>query len=218
MQSAFEYEINKYDQIGIVKSDVIFYWLNVALDQYVETKYSNSKESFEETQKVTDELSRLVKEVSLPATNYTFRENSYSVTLPDNYLHALTEEVDLVIGSATKRMGVVDSSSATITSQLKDPYSEHILHYGGAKPLRLFNENSVILITDGNYTVSKYVLRYLRNPSRIVLSGTTEDYSDLPLNVHEELVRLAALLFIRSVGVPPNQQENNNNNDNIKKQ
>ena len=60
MQGAFEYELNNYDKVGIVKSDVIFYWLNTALIQIVETKYSNAQDSFEESQNITDDLKNLV--------------------------------------------------------------------------------------------------------------------------------------------------------------
>jgi len=217
-QEAFEYTVNKYDEVGIVPSDTIFYWLNTAIIEFVEVNYSNEKESFEETQKVTDVLKNLVVEESLQTANYTFRNNSLMATLPEDYLHAVNEEVKIqysVTAEATevKRVGVTDSSSALLANQLADPYSPYRLHYRSAKPLRLFNSGKVILITDGNYTVLEYYLRYLRNPALLVLSNTSEDYKDLPKNVHRDIVKIAASLYLRSVGVSlahqPKQQESN---------
>jgi len=219
MQGAFEYAIHKYDQVGIVKSDVIFHWLNTALIQFVETKYSNKIESFEETQTVTDELKNLVSEVSINTTNYTFRSNGYVASLPSNYLHALNEEVTIQFNNSEgtlviKRVGVVDSSSATVTSQLTDPYSPHILHYGSAKPIRLFNDTGVVLLSDGNYTVPVYHLRYLRYPSKITLANHSTEYIDIPSQNHIEIVEVAALLFLKSLGIPPSQPNKNENNKN----
>ena len=215
-QGAFEYEINKYDQVGIVKSDVIFYWLNTSLIQFVETKFSNNKESFEETQKVTDELKNLVTEVSIDTTSYTFRDNGYKASLPNNYFHKLNEEVKITYTDAegtvvNKRVGIIESSSAVVTEMLADPYSPHRLHYGNAKPLRLFTDVSVILLSDGQYSVPTYYLRYLRMPSSITLDNHDTEYTDLPSFTHEDIVRVAALLYLRSLGIPPSQPNDNNN-------
>jgi len=215
-QGAFEYEINKYDQTGIVKSDTIFYWLNVSLIQFVETKFSNTIESFEETQKVTDELKNLIAEVSIDTTSYAFRDNGYKALLPENYLHKLNEEVSITYTDAegtakVKRVGVVDSSSATVTNMLADPYSPHRLHYGSAKPLRLFTDVSVILLSDGNYLIPTYYLRYLRIPTKLSLADPFTEYTDLPSSVHEDVVRVAALLYLRSLGIPPSQPNENEN-------
>jgi len=53
LQGSLQLEINNYDQPGILTSDTLFYWLNKALQQYVEMRYSGDAESFEQTQKVT---------------------------------------------------------------------------------------------------------------------------------------------------------------------
>ena len=212
MQSAFEYELNKYDEVGIIKSDVIFYWLNTAAIQYAETIYSNNNQSVEETQKVTDILKNLIKEVDISTASYTFRPNSYQATLPTDYLHALNEEVEIVpTNGESKRVHITKVTSDTLDMELNNPYSPHFLHYDSAKPLRLFNKDVVILISDGNYTIPTYYLRYLKYPKEISLTDHDVEYTDFPANVHEDIVKLASVLLRESVGVPPNPQQTNEN-------
>ena len=65
MQYSFEYGVNKYDSSDSVDSSVVFYWLNEAQERIIKTRYSgvNPKgESFEESQKRTDDLRTLIKE------------------------------------------------------------------------------------------------------------------------------------------------------------
>ncbi len=210
MQSAFEYEINKFDVADITSSDIIFYWLNTSIQQFVEARYSNPTESFEETQKVTDELKYLVKEVTITPTGAGNWPNGYFFNLPADYAHALNEEVTIEYPhpnngavDVNKRVGITEVSSTTISSQIGDPYSTFKLHYEQAKPLRLFMTDQVELITDGNYTVEEYFLRYLKIPVEIDL---TVQPTELPVNVHRIIIQAAAMLYLRSLGISEQQQ------------
>jgi hypothetical protein len=69
-----------------------------------------------------------------------------------------------------RRVPVKEATIDTYSSLLDDPYSEHILHYDEAEPLRLFYQDSVELIGDGNYGVVRYYLRYLKAPQTIDIS------------------------------------------------
>jgi len=66
-----------------------------------------------------------------------------------------------------KRVPVTESTIDTYTELLDNPYSSHKLHYDDAHPLRLFYQDSVELIGDGNYGVVRYYLRYLKEPQII---------------------------------------------------
>jgi len=65
------------------------------------------------------------------------------------------------------RVPVTESTIDVYTEVLDNPYSSHILHYDDAHPLRLFYQDTVELIGDGNYGVVRYYLRYLKKPQTI---------------------------------------------------
>lgn len=71
---------------------------------------------------------------------------------------------------STQRVPVTESTTDTYTELLDNPYSSHILHYDDAHPLRLFYQDTVELIGDGNYGVTNYYLRYLKAPQTIDIS------------------------------------------------
>ena len=69
-----------------------------------------------------------------------------------------------------RRVPVKETTIDTYSDLLDNPYSEHILHYDDAEPLRLFYQDNVELIGDGNYGVVRYYLRYLKAPQTIDIS------------------------------------------------
>jgi len=200
-------------------STTIFMFLNKSQDQYVESKYSGNNQErvgFEQNQKLTDELRTLVVETILTVSMQSggYKPNSYSATLPSDYLHTISEEVSISAedfeGEATTyRVGIIECTADNYRSHIDDPYSEHVYHYEEAKPLRLFRDNKVELITDGNYSVLYYFLRYLKIPTRISLDGV--GYScPLPANVHTEIVDLAVGLFLQSISTKANAEVEKN--------
>ena len=209
MQYSFEYGVNKYDSSDSVDSSVVFYWLNEAQERIIKTRYSgvNPKgESFEESQKRTDDLRTLIKESRVYLTSGIDginKPNSYIAALPADYMLMVGEEVliqfnDLTNTLAiTKRVGVTESSSNTYSNQVNDPYSEHRLHYEIAKPLRLFKDNYVELVTDGNYIINFYYIRYIKLPTNIYLGGPN---CELPEHMHSEIVNYAVSLYLENTG------------------
>jgi len=69
-----------------------------------------------------------------------------------------------------RRVSIKETTIDEYNKQLEDPYSDHILHYDDANPLRLFYQDTVELIGDGNYGVVRYYLRYLKAPQTIDIS------------------------------------------------
>ena len=124
-------------------------------------------------------------------TAYTSGDNGY-VVLMDKSVEAVTE-----------------ADHDTYRRFLDDPYSEHKLYYYSAKPLRLFrnespegeyfepDEGTVILITDGNYYVTKYYLTYIREPGEVSIEDSYD--SDLPEHAHDEIIDMAATLMIENI-------------------
>jgi len=221
LQEGFQLVTQNYDQPGILTSDVIFYWLNKAYVKLVETYYSNDKESFEQTQNITDILKNLIVEVTItPAVPIDiYGVQLFKCTLPAGYMHALNERVTLDIPNPndpgtliTKESSVVDASSSTLNSLLTDPYSAHRVHYESAEPLRLFTDTSVDLYTDGNYEVTEYYLRYLKTPIILVLPAKDSpdaEFTELPSNNHNDLIVLASKMYADSIkgNEPPDRQK-----------
>jgi hypothetical protein len=173
----------------------IDFWLNETIDRFIKIRYSGvnpKQESFEQSQKRVDDLRSLVKEIVIVPTassatevsgDYTlsFKPNSYHIDeddFPADYLLFLNDEVSVtfnheVTGSATTlRTYPLVCTSDTYSAKINDPYSEHRLHLSTARPLRLFSSKGIELITDGQYTIPSYFLKYLRKPARVNLALT----------------------------------------------
>ena len=222
MQSGFEYELAKHDSSAMVGSDTIFYWLNQAIERLTKLKYSGSEDgkSFEQTQKRIDDLRTLVKEdrlYLLPGIDGLNKPNAYVAELPQDYWFTVHEEVlakfqDITnTTTTTKRKGVTQCTHDTYNSLVENPYSEHKLHYEDAKPLRLYNGNTVEIITDGNYIIDFYYIRYIKKP--ITISVDSAD-CDLAEHTHSEVVTRAVNLYLESTSDPRYQTskiETNNN-------
>jgi hypothetical protein len=204
------------------------FWINEAIDRFVKTRYSgvNSKqESFEQSQKRVEDLRSLVKEIVLTPTESTATETSGDYTLsfkpnswhidegdfPDDYMLFLNDEVAIsfnheVTGtSTTLRTYPILCTSDTYSTKVNDPYSEHRLHLSIARPLRMFSSKGIELITDGQYAITSYFLKYLRKPT-IVAVGTSTD-CDLPEHTHREIVLLTVKILIENIESPRYQTE-----------
>ena len=75
-----------------------------------------------------------------------------------------------VILADTKRVGITETTSNNYYENLKDPYSEHKLHYEDAKPLRLFFDREIEFVHDGTYDIFYAYIRYLQQPQRIAIA------------------------------------------------
>ena len=202
-------------ELPAFEPEEIDYWLNSAIRVFVKTRYGGLNihtTGFEETQKRIDDLRTLVKQYddSSPSASTTFvATGGYSSDLPvadsgvgdEDYWFTLAEEVNIVVGTTETRVGVTETTLGEYRFKLDDPFSEHILHYATAKPLRIFNGNSVELIGDGNYTIDDYHLTYLKVPTEVVHPdvdpGGTAD-CDLPEHTHDEIVNGGELKFVMS--------------------
>lgn len=260
---AFDMECDKSDSLTTVhfEPEEKDYWLNLGIRTFVKTRYSgvNSKgESFEQSQKRTDDLRTLVKEVTISCEKGSNKPNSYIATIESleyPYWFTLGEEVLIAYVSLMDSMTVVSSGSLIVggvykvlndsvtnngivypansyfiagattytgngvvisasfsregvkevdvnhyTAWLSNPFSEHILHYEKAKPLRLFLGDTVELITDGNYQVLVYYLRYLKKPAVVSLVGNID--CDLPEHTHDEIVKIAVNMALENIEHP----------------
>lgn len=218
MQIEFERRLQLMDPNLVIKdklsSDTIISFINEAIDKFYKTRYSGinfKAQGFEQTQKRIDDLRTLIKnnKYSQNAINKGDR-NSYSVELPEDYVLLLGDTAgiqpsDLNECWETNERGeyiikytdTLESTIETLDRQLSNSLSEHKLKYCQARPLKLIQNNNVILYTDGNYKVSEYEIVYLSKPSKIDSSNITNaEYTDLPEHTHMEIVKMAIQIYL----------------------
>ena len=183
-------------------SDIIYYWIKRAVEKFIKTRYSGinfKEESFEQTQKRTNDLRTLITPVTISTSSAsTIKPNADQATLPADYFLTVDEEVNIQFTKnsivTTVRQGVKQITSDRYREEVDNPLGEHILQYYKAKPLRLYQGSIVLLISDGNYTVPTYYLRYIKNPAVV----STVVACDLAAESHYEIVKLAVGMFLEN--------------------
>jgi hypothetical protein len=218
----------------------INYWLNSAVDKYINTHYSGhtaSGESFGETQKRIDDLERLVT-----VWEYTYRsietghiinmdtsKKIWSISnLPTDYMSAVGDECVIFDNSPNADLAcwkdkhdtiLIDNIPRYISSIPISPISKKILNYkqelinslsdyhyhnGQATPICVWsNKNDkVTLYTDGNYGIYKYILTYLKTPTKITSGSMDTKYEDFPEYAWREIIKTAVQLALENIGDP----------------
>jgi hypothetical protein len=201
MQTAFEIEANIIDKRLKPLSSDVFYWINRAIEKFIRTRYTGNNpkgESFEQTQKRIDDLRTLIKEVTISTIAGSYKPNSWIALFPNDYMYTVVEEVQVIYNSIITRTGITEINIDRYNSELDNPFSEFNMHYGKAKPLRLFYGNYAELITDGSYIVPYLYLRYISIPQVVNLTFSC----NLPSPTHPEIVKMAEGLYIENTKDP----------------
>lgn len=200
-QIAFERQLQTiipgYNSSVKLNSDTIFYYINRAKDEYIKQLYR----VFQQNQEITDKLRTLVCKQEYVQKDMTNTDNRWDMQYPTDYMFALGEETYIEIyknncpNLVSKVRDITEATIETVDRILENSLSEYHLHHNQARPVRLYTENKIVLITDGNYEISKYILTYLRNAKNI---GTdlTKQYNELPEVTHQEIVDAAVRMYI----------------------
>lgn len=217
-QIEFERRLQLMDPNLVIKdklsSDTIISFINEAIDKFYKTRYSGvnfKAQGFEQTQKRIDDLRTLIKNKKYTANSINKGDrNSYSVELPEDYVLLLGDTAGIQPSNLNecwetnergeyiiKYTDTLESTIETLDRQLGNSLSEHKLKYCQARPLKLIQDNNVILYTDGNYKISEYQIIYLAKPSKIDPSNITNlEYTDLPEHTHMEIVKMAIQIYL----------------------
>lgn len=218
MHTAFKMELDKSSSLELpsFEPEEIDYWLNRGIRQFVKNRFTGTEKgvAFEGNTKRIEDIKSLIVETTINGASLvagTRKVPSYVASLASITTGAnakwfiLGEEVDIVytkLGdttTTTKTQGVTQCTVDTYRSHVDDPYSEHRLHYEEAKPLRLVYQDYIELITDGNYTINAYRIRYLRKPATVDVDSAPAVSCDLPEHTHDEIVVLAANLALENI-------------------
>lgn len=217
-QIEFERRLQLMDPNLVIKdklsSDTIISFINEAIDKFYKTRYSGinfKAQGFEQTQKRIDDLRTLIKNKKYTEGSINKSDrNSYSVELPEDYVLLLGDTAGIQPSNLNecwetnergeyiiKYTDTLESTIETLDRQLGNSLSEHKLKYCQARPLKLIQDNNVILYTDGKYKVSEYEITYLAKPSKINSSNITNtEYTDLPEHTHMEIVKMAIQIYL----------------------
>lgn len=223
LQEAFEIEIKKLDD-NLTKptSNITEYFLNAGLDKYWKSRYSDNnfkREAFEQTQKRIDDLRTLIQEHTYSSTDITKQSiYLYTVTLPEDYVILLGDTAGILPADNqlnpcwdTDETGeYILHNSDTIEGQIEtidrikeNSLSEYHLRYTKAKPIKLIENNTIKLFTDGKYKIGEYTIVYLRKPSKIDIHlNPFNQYTDMPEHTQLEIVKIAAQLYLENQSNP----------------
>lgn len=202
MERQLDLIIPGYDKTIKYTSDTLFLILNKAKDEYVKQMFR----VFQANQELSDNIRTLVKTQTYNALNFKVTGKKWQTTYPSDYMFALGENVYISIKDnkcnnlIVHESDVLEATTENISSQLNNSLSDHRLRYNQARPLRLYQDNAIILYTDGNYGISSYELTYLRKAKDLgKFEDLTKEYTDLPQNTHQEIVDLAVQMLVNYV-------------------
>lgn len=220
-------ELHRNFKIELDKSEIssypsflpeeIDYWLNNSIERFVKTRYSGrsiDRTGFQQTEKRTDDLRTLVVEASYDTSNVIQDvSNSIEIDYPSDYMIMVGESVFITSDVSTwpvkngskviQRIDPIEANIENIDSKLQSILSEHNLRLDYAKPIRLFVNNKVRLYTDGNYRVVKYIMTYIKTPTKLDWYSSTVSINDtitmLPDHTWSEIIVLAVSLALENI-------------------
>jgi hypothetical protein len=210
--AAYELEINKLDN-ALEKPDVdnSIYWINQAIYKFTKDRFNGNapkRTSYEQNEKRTRDLVKLLKEVSLntpePDTSHV-NYDSYTYSYPEDMMFVLNEDV-VISDMADNNMQdtcvfecTADSFMYRINNSLTDFHYKH----HRARPLRVRTSDGFRLLTDKNYKIHSYTLGYLKTPEEIeVDSLPSTEYNDFEDYTWLEIVKIAAQMYIENQSDP----------------
>lgn len=206
MEVAFKQGLDKFDSLNYpdFQTDQIELLLNQAQDTFIKQRYGVSnakKQSFEETQKRTEDLKNLVvNAILIPAVNATDNINSNSrfVTLPTDHWFIIQELTGI---------SYVGCNGNTVTDRV---FTEAIQHNNYSKiidnPFAQPNENKILrlmeagrveLISSTGVTIIDYHLRYIKEPVRISVINSVN--CELSEQCHQEIVNLSVSIALEGI-------------------
>jgi hypothetical protein len=196
---SFDREIRNRKDGLFVNTAETTYWLNKAVQEFVDKKYAE----FEQNDDISQDLKSLYKAsvVSVDTDSYNFL-HCYKATLPDNVRYITSERVLIVLNSDSTSLNVkvTPITQDTINIKVKDPFSQHNLHMGKAEPLRLVEGTESLFISDGSYSVTEYYIKYIQEPTKFVINSALDktEITEFPHKSFKEILAIAVRMFLEN--------------------
>ena len=202
----FKFGLDKIDSLNYPNflPEEIDLLLNQGQERYIKQRYglnNNKRQSFEETQKRTEDLKNIVVNANLipnAVNSNNIDPDARFVTLPSDHWFIIQERA---------RVSYIDCTGATITDLIKVQPIQH-LEFDNAiedafaspdktKLLRLMENGAVELISSPGVTITEYRVRYLRRPATMSLALNVT--SDLSEHTHREIVDEAIKIALEDI-------------------
>lgn len=208
--SPFQLYIGVSREAREFKSDIslstadITYWLNKALDEFVDTRYSiidSDEEARRDLDTIIQQSSALAAGVGAVIYDNTL---GYTISKPTGLRYILSEKASITVASVLKTTNVKPISLDRLNFKLEDPFSEHNLSFGKATPLRYEIDGDIVLVGKDDYTINTYTVIYIETPDRFVIldAEDTTEYTIIPSKTHKELISIATRMILENESNP----------------
>lgn len=202
---AFKFGYDKIDSLNYpnMLPEEIDLLLNQGYKRWVKQRYGNTnikRESFEETQKRTEDLKNIVKTAVLTPQAYSadnIDTNSRFVVLPVDHWFNVQERVKLSYTcngtSFEEYVEVRPIQHIEFDKVIKDEFKKP----DTTKVLRLMDNGKVEIVYANGTTITEYRLRYIKQPVTVSLSsGVTFETSE---HTHQEIVDEAIKIALEDI-------------------
>lgn len=206
MLIAFNQGLDKLDSANYpnFETDQVELLLNQAQDFFVKQRYGSTnikRQSFEETQKRTEDLKNVVVNAVLtPAANAVdnINTNARFVTLPTDHWFIIQE----LTGISYAGCNGDTVTDVVFTEAIQHNDYSKVINNPFSKPnenkvLRLMENGRVELIPAPNVTIASYRLRYIKEPVRISVTNSVN--CELSEHTHQEIVSIAVGMALEAI-------------------
>ena len=212
---SFKLSLDKIDSLNYpnLEPEEIDLILNQGYRTYIKQTYGFNnikKQSFEETQKRTEDLKNVIKTANLVPIAYNsfnIDSNAQFVILPTDHWFIIQERVEV---------SYLDCNNTLISSIIEVRPTQHmefdkVIKDAFKKPdenkvLRLMENGQVELVSSTGITITSYKLRYLKQPVILSLSlGVGFETSD---HTHQEIIDTCVVIALEGIEAKRNSTFN----------
>ena len=208
MHISFKQGLDKFDSKNYpnIEPEEIDLLLNQAQDAFVKQRYghgNSKKESFEETQKRTEDLKALIKtQVLSPLPNNinNINSNSVFVTLPSDHWITIQELTNISYADCNGTLTTEDVYTLAIqhndySKLISNPFAKPT----DGKILRMTTKEGAELIYDKDSVINNYRIRYIKKPVRMDSLSTPNVDCELSDMVHQEVINTAISIALENI-------------------
>ena len=209
--AAFELEINKLDNaLQKPVTDDSLYWINQGIVKFAKERFNGNAPhytSYEQTEKRTRDLIRLLKEAVIEASTIDTSHpsyDSYEYLYPEDMMYTLNEDIIIsdMEGNNPIDVCVFECTADSFMYRVMNKLTDFHYRYRKARPLRVRTKDGFRLLTDKNYKIDKYTLGYLKLPEEITNEDPYAEHQDFDDHIWLEIIKIAAQMYVENQSDP----------------
>lgn len=209
--AAFELEINKINNtLEKPLTDDSLYWINQAITKFVKDRFNGNapkRTSYEQNEKRTRDLVKLLREYSIPYVSFSTVHPSYDEYVykyPEDMMFVLNEDVIISDTNDEHPMDtcIFECTADSFMYRVNNKLTDFHYRFHRARPLRVRTNDGFRLLTDGKYKIKSYTLGYLKVPTEITNQDPNTEYTDFEDYIWFEIVKIAAQMYIENQSDP----------------